>query len=387
MPAESLTPREWAATARSSAGDVALALLVTCVELVLLLDGGSANAFAILLTVATGGALALRRLAPLAVLATTLVAATGVVALDEAPGGMGVLVALYTVARMLERRVSLAALTPTVLVVTFLDVAIEHPNDVNSVLVGMVTVIPLTVGVWGLGAYVQTQQHYRRGLDERAAQLEREREHLARIAVHEERATIARELHDVVAHSVGVMLVGVRGARDVLRMSPDASEEILARVETNGEQSLSELGRILALLREPEERVESRPQPSLAELDELVANFREAGLPVELEIVGKPRLLASGIELSIYRIVQEALTNVLKHARPTRIAVRLAFLGARVRLEVENDGVAAEGGAPAGYGLVGIRERVALLKGELELGATLDGGFRLLVRLPEGEEA
>ena len=109
----------------------------------------------------------------------------------------------------------------------------------------------LAVGIWALGAYAQTQRRYRRELQERAASAEREREQLARIAVHEERASIARELHDIVAHSVSVMLVGVRGARDVLRASPEVAEETLARVERSGEQSLAELRRILALLREP----------------------------------------------------------------------------------------------------------------------------------------
>ena len=194
------------------------------------------------------------------------------------------------------------------------------------------------VGIWGLGAYAQTQRRYRHELQERAASAEREREQLARIAVHEERASIARELHDIVAHSVSVMLVGVRGARDVLRTSPDAAEDTLARVERSGEQSLAELRRILALLREPEQRAESRPQPSLAELDELVASYRAAGLPVRLEVIGEPTPLPSGVELSVYRIVQEALTNALKHSDPTNVTVTLAFRDARLELEVVDDG-------------------------------------------------
>jgi signal transduction histidine kinase len=227
---------------------------------------------------------------------------------------------------------------------------------------------------------------------------EREREQLARIAVHEERASIARELHDIVAHSVSVMLVGVRGARDVLRTSHDVADDTLARVEASGEQSLAELRRILALLRAPEHSAESRPQPSLADLDELVAGFRDAGLPVQLELTGEPQPLAGGVELSVYRIVQEALTNVLKHSHPTRVTVTLAFRGSRLELEVVDDGTTAARGAAAergvneraarggGQGLVGMRERVAVLGGELETGRRVGGGFRVAARLPVGDD-
>ena len=171
------------------------------------------------------------------------------------------------------------------------------------------------VGVWALGAYVQTRRRYLQEQRDRAADLEREREQLARIAEHEERASIARELHDIVAHSVTVMLVGVRGARDVLRSNPRVADETLARVETSGEQSLAELRRILALMRGPEHGAEARPQPSLGQLADLVTEYRDAGLPVRLTVTGEPRSLPGGIELSVYRIVQEALTNALKHAR------------------------------------------------------------------------
>jgi signal transduction histidine kinase len=195
------------------------------------------------------------------------------------------------------------------------------------------------------------------------------------------------------------MLVGVRGARDVLRTSPDVADDTLARVETSGEQSLAELRRILALLRAPEHGADSRPQPSLAELDELVTGYRDAGLPVRLDVIGEPQPLPGGVELSVYRIVQEALTNVLKHSHPTRVTVTLAFRGSRVELEVVDDGTTAERGAAAqrssnersargsGHGLVGMRERVAVLGGELETGRRLGGGFRVAARLPVRDDA
>jgi signal transduction histidine kinase len=189
-----------------------------------------------------------------------------------------VLIAVYTVGVMCERRASLTALVPTAAVVAVLSVATgDVENRDTSALGAAIIAATLTVGMWSLGAYARTQRRYRRELEQRAAYLEREREQLARIAAHEERVSIARELHDIVAHSVSVMLVGLRGARGVLRTSPEVADETLVRVETSGRQSLAELRRILALLRAPAHAAEPRPQPSLAELDELVADYRAGG--------------------------------------------------------------------------------------------------------------
>jgi signal transduction histidine kinase len=205
--------------------------------------------------------------------------------------------------------------------------------------------------------------------------------------VHEERASIARELHDIVAHSVTVMLVGVRGARDVLRSAPETADETLARVERSGEQSLAELRRILALLREPQQTVESHPQPSLAELNELVASYRGAGLQVRLDVIGEPLPLPGGVELSVYRIVQEALTNTLKHTDPSNVTVTLAFRDVRLELEVVDDGTPTTPGAlTTGQGTIGMQERVALLGGELQTGPREGGGFRVAAQLPLGGE-
>jgi signal transduction histidine kinase len=257
---------------RSWAFDVVLALLATGAELVTVVDGGT-SVVAVGLVVVAGGALVLRRSAPLAVLAITLAAGVVVVAVGESPAGASLLIALYTTAAICELRVSLAALVPTVAVVAALSVATaDTAGRETSAVGGAIIAAVLTVGIWGLGAYAQTRRRYQLELEQRAAQLEREREQLARIAVHEERASIARELHDIVAHSVSVMLVGVRGARDVLRSSPDVADDTLARVETSGEQSLVELRRILALLRAPADGAVAHPQPSLAELEQLVAD-------------------------------------------------------------------------------------------------------------------
>jgi signal transduction histidine kinase len=371
---------------RSLAFDAAVALAAAGAEVAAVTDGGQSVA-ALALAALAGLALAARRRAPLATFAVVLAATAAIELSGDSVAGVAPLVALYTAAALLDRRVSLGTLVPTVALVVALALTDSSQDDsqrLSDAAVGS----GLCVGVWALGAYVQTHRRYLRELQDRAADLQREREQLARIAVHEERASIARELHDIVAHSVSVMLVGVRGARDVLRSAPDVADDTLARVETSGEQSLAELRRILTLLRGPEQGAEARPQPSLAQLEELVDEYRDAGLPVRLMVAGEPRALPSGVELSVYRIVQEALTNVLKHARPTEVAVTLSFHGAAgLEIEVVDDGrAAADGAEAAGHGLVGMRERVALQGGELEAGRRVGGGFRVAARLPVGGE-
>jgi signal transduction histidine kinase len=372
---------------RSLAFDVAIAAAATAADLGQLISGGGAPV--IILGCVAGGALVLRRVAPLAVLAMTLAAGLAIVALGGDAAGVSVLVAVYTTASICELQVSLAALALTVAVVVALSIATAGvPGRQTSALGGAIIASALTVGIWGLGAYAQTRRRYLDELKERAASAEREREQLARIAVHEERASIARELHDIVAHSVTVMLVGVRGARDVLCGAPEVADETLARVERSGEQSLAELRRILSLLRDPEQRVHARPQPSLAQLDELVAGYREAGLPVRLELAGTPHPLPGGVELSVYRIIEEALTNVLKHSEPTRVTVTLCYRASRLEIEVVDDGATQPPpAAHAGHGIVGLRERITLLGGELEVGPREGGGFRVAARLPLGGEA
>jgi signal transduction histidine kinase len=375
---------------RSFVFDVALAVVATVAELTQVIGAtGTPARPSLVFAILGGGALALRRRAPLAVLATALAATIGIVAVGDDPSGLAVLIALYTTAVLCELRTSLAALGLTAAISAALSAAAaEAPGRQTSAVSGAIIVAGLCGGVWALGAYAQTRRRYVHELRQRAASAEREREQLARIAVHEERASIARELHDIVAHSVSVMLVGVRGARDVLRASPEVADDTLARVEQSGEQSLIELRRMLGLLREPHQAAESRPQPSLAELDELVAEYRSAGLPVRLERSGTPQPLAGGVELSAYRIVEEALTNALKHADPRRVTVALSFRDASLELEIVDDGTtAAEDDAATGQGLVGMRERVALLGGQFEAGHRTGGGFRVAARLPTGTES
>jgi signal transduction histidine kinase len=372
---------------RSLTFDVAVALAVAGAEVASVTDEGE-GVVSVTLAALAGLALVARRRRPLVTFAIVFAATAAVAVAADTPAGLAALVALYTTAATLERRISLAVLVLTLALLPVVALTNSNVSDSQQLTDGVLGAA-CCVGVWALGAYVQTRRRYTQELRDRAAQLEREQEQLTRIAEHEERASIARELHDIVAHSVGVMLVGVRGARGVLRSAPEVADETLARVETSGEQSLQELRRILALLRGPEERAEAHPQPSLAQLEDLVEEYREAGLPVRLTVAGEQRTLLSGVELSVYRIVQEALTNVLKHARPTEVTVTLSFRGADgLEIEVVDDGrPAGDGAYTAGHGLVGMRERVALLGGELETGPRPGGGFRVAARLPVGRDA
>jgi signal transduction histidine kinase len=351
--------------------DIALAAATTFVEIGLLFNDGTRPAFVpIAVTVLTGAVLLARRPFGLAVIAVTVASAAVLAAAGYSPGGAPVVVALWSLAETRDRRVSLTVLAP---VVVFL-------------LAESICAPPSPIGAWMLGAYMQTRRRYVRAVEERAATLEREREQLDLIAAQRERGAIARELHDIVAHSVTVMLIGVRGARDVLETEPQVAARTLERVETSAEESLAELRRILVLLR-GEHAAETRPQPSLADLAELVAGYRAAGLPVRLETTGEPLDLPSGVELSAYRIIEEALTNALKHAGATLVTVRLDYGGTELEVRVHDDGTGGEEPGPGGHGLVGMRERVAVLGGELETGRAPDGGFRVAARLPIGEPA
>jgi signal transduction histidine kinase len=218
-------------------------------------------------------------------------------------------------------------------------------------------------------------------LEERAVRLEEEREERERVAVAEERRRIARDLHDVVAHGVGVMTVQAGAARLLLEDDPARAREPLLAVEQAGRQALAELRRLLGILRRDERDSGLRPQPGLADLDELVAQARRAGLPVELVVEGAPVALPAGVDLAAYRIVQEGLTNTHKHAGPARAGVAVRYEPDALELEITDDGRAGANGG-GGHGLVGMRERVALYGGRLEAGPRPKGGFTIHAHLP-----
>lgn len=255
----------------------------------------------------------------------------------------------------------------------------------------------LTVTVlmsWVLGDSLRTRRAYYAQLEERAARLEREREARARVAVAAERARIARELHDVVAHNVSVMVVQADGAAYVLDTAPEQSRSALETIAVTGRQALAEMRRLLGVLRtevgEPAQSGEYVPQPGVEQLSELVEQVRSSGLAVDFRIEGTPRPLPSSVELTAYRIVQEALTNTRKHGGPGASArVRLSYTREELALLVEDDGGSArgelyeQGGADGqGHGLIGMRERIGMVGGRLDVGPRPGGGFRISAVLP-----
>jgi signal transduction histidine kinase len=236
---------------------------------------------------------------------------------------------------------------------------------------------------WATGFILSRRTAHARELAERAERLEQARAAEAERAVDEERARIARELHDVVGHSVSVMTVQASAVRRLLRDDQVKEREALLVVEETGRQALAEMRVMVGVLRRPEESPTLAPQPSLDSLDGLVAQMREAGLPVTLRFEGEPRALPPGLDLTAYRLVQEGLTNALKHAKASSAEVVVTYGDDELELEVTDDG---RGGATrsddGGHGLVGMRERVAVYGGELDSGPRADGGYRLHVRLP-----
>ncbi len=210
----------------------------------------------------------------------------------------------------------------------------------------------------------------------------RRREEEAQRAVEEERSRIARELHDVVAHSVSVMTVQASAVRRLLKPEQEREREALTVVEETGRQALTEMRRLIGIMRTAGESAALAPQPGMKTLDRLVEQMREAGMPVELTVQGEPFDLPPGIDLSAYRIVQEALTNALKHAGPARAWVAVRYGDGEVEVDVENDGRSNGDGESGGLGLVGMRERVAMCGGELRAGPREGGGYRISATLP-----
>jgi signal transduction histidine kinase len=242
----------------------------------------------------------------------------------------------------------------------------------------------LFLTVWLLAFGLGRKLEQAREAEERAGRIERQREAEARAAVAEERARIARELHDVVGHSVSVMTVQASGVRRLLRPDQEREREALLVVEQAGREALAEMRRLVGVLRRPEEAPALAPQPSLQHLERLVEQAREAGLPVDVQVEGEATELPAGVDLTAYRLVQEALTNTMKHAQATRAEVVVRYRDDAVELQVTDDGRGSSDGTSesGGHGLVGMRERVTVYGGELEAGPVPEGGYRLRVRLP-----
>jgi signal transduction histidine kinase len=236
--------------------------------------------------------------------------------------------------------------------------------------------------VYGFARWMRSRRLEMAQLQEQTTRLERDREALAQAAVAAERARIARELHDLVAHSMGVIVIQSQAAQRQLPSDPATAKRAMVSIEVTGRQGLAEMRRLLDILIGTDEQAPLTPQPGLRQLDSLLDQVRLAGLPVELSVEGEQCPLPPGVDLSAYRIIQEALTNTLRHAGPARARVSLRYCHDGVDVEVADDGTAARAGLVGGHGLIGMRERVALYGGSLNTGHQPDGGYLVRAHLP-----
>ena len=300
----------------------------------------------------------------------------------ESPVAAGLICASYSLgAHAPERRHSIVGFVGF-LVTGFAVVLISDPQYIPDTLF---IVLVLSIA-WVIGDSLRTRRQYQQSVLERAERAEALRDSLAQRAVAEERTRIARDLHDVVAHSMSLMVVQAGAARRVAATDPEASMAALEAIETVGRNSLGEMRRILGVLRGEEDPTVLAPQPDIAALDALVDEFRAAGLPVTVAIGGTPRTLTPSVELTVYRIVQESLTNTLKHAGASATSVIIDYEDDTLRIEVEDDGTGVptflptEAGSQKGH--IGIRERVAAFGGFFTARPKLDGGYHVSATLP-----
>jgi signal transduction histidine kinase len=320
--------------------------------------------------------LLVRRRYPLAVLAVATAALIAQVAAIDLFAPLPAGIALFTVAVELDRRDSLRAGIATLVVIAPALLASggwTHPVKLVGPLLGFAV-------AWLIGDSIRTRRRYIGALEERAERLEREREAEAARAVAEEQARIARELHDVIAHALSVIVVQAAAAQDVFARRPERAREALEAIERSGRGALQELRGLLGSVRG--EEVAFAPPPRLADLDHLLEELRESGLPVSVTIEGQPAALPEAVDLSAYRVVQEALTNTLKHAHATNAEVALRWKDDALELEIRDNGVGSTGTNGTGHGIVGMQERLALLGGTLAAGPETDGGFKVLAVIP-----
>jgi signal transduction histidine kinase len=373
--------------------DVALAVALSVfAQLDLRLDLDNSTPFgppwagAVCTLVATG-ALAFRRRAPLATALTVAAAVAGpelftVLTISLWGDFVPMLVAAYSVARHADRQRAAAGILAIATAVVVLLLRVPSIGAKQNIPFAFVPLVLVTLA----GRVLRRRQRSHAALSLQATRLAEDQEAWVRDAVAAERARIARELHDVVAHCVSVMVIQAGAAEDLLDRDPDAARRPLRAVQDTGQEAVAELGRMLGLLRGAAPPDTLLPQPGIAQLPELVASVRAAGLPVDLELQGDPGDLPPGVDVTLYRLTQEALTNVLKHARGARATVVLRCTGTSVELSVFDDGHESgkndSAGPGLGHGLIGMRERVALYGGTLSAGRRADGGFAVDAVLP-----
>jgi signal transduction histidine kinase len=286
-------------------------------------------------------------------------------------------IGLYSVGAYAERSRSVAGLA-VVLGLVALGVALSPDHGPGDFGFGAL----VFTAPWLAGRARRRDRQQTHALRELTHELDRERDAEARLAVAHERSRIARELHDVIAHCVSTMVVQAAAAEQVMQSRPTRAKEALGSIQSTGRDAIDELRRLVGILRESDESPALAPRAGVDELETLADKTRRAGLPIELKIEGRPRPLPPGVDLCAYRVVQEALTNALKHAGPARAEVSLRYTRDSLSLEIVDDGQGTPGPQGAGFGLLGMRERVDLYGGDLESGQLKGGGYAIRVTLP-----
>jgi signal transduction histidine kinase len=294
-------------------------------------------------------------------------------------------IALYTLVAYVGRKQAALFVLANALI-NGIQVPLQF-DDRADVISTMIVVVLMFALCWVFGEFVGARRAYHEEVERRLALLEVERDHQARMAVAEERARIARELHDIVAHAVSVIVVQADGAAYAVHTKPELAERAVKTISATGREALTELRRLLGVLRSEDAEGELTPQPGTRSLAELAERVRAVGLPVRLELVGEVDDLPAGVGLGIYRIVQEALTNSLKHAAGpgTRAVVRVVRSGDQVTLDITDNGqqpVRSLVGVAGGNGLIGMRERALVFGGSLDAGPGPYGGWHVRARLP-----
>jgi signal transduction histidine kinase len=342
------------------------------------------NLVSVLLAIGVAAPYYFRRHAPLAVLlisgACVAALAVGDYQTGAAPGVL--LVGVYTVAAwcdVRDRAIGAGATVIGLIVVAVMGVPGASGTGIALNFAGF-------AAAYLFGSTIRNRRLYREQLEARASALERERNEETRRALAEERLRIAQELHDVVAHSMGVIAVQAGVGAHVIDSEPGEGKKALEAISQTSRSTLVEIRRMLGGLRD-DEGVSYVPAPGLADLHRLVRDVAGAGLHAEVRVEGTTTELPPGVDLTAYRIVQEALTNVLKHAGRATATVVIAYEDKVLRLEILDDGRGVNGRATGGHGLAGMRERVGVYGGSFEAGPLTGGGFRVAVRLPYGETA
>ena len=365
--------------------DVALALVLFALTEAFVVTGTLMSGGATALSVASAAALTLplawRRRAPLA--AAVFVA--GAIVVDDLVAGWdgavisfpSSIIAAYSAGAHARQRHAIAALA-ALTGANLIDALGAPGNRAGDLALGLVV---FSLVPWLVGQALRRERARTAELQELAAQLAAEREQRTREAVSAERGRIARELHDIVGHAISLIAVQADAAGRLLRRDPSRAREPLEAIQTTSRGALAEMRQLVGLLRESDEQPLLGPQPGVGDLTRLVDNARQAGLPVTVELTGERRALPATIDLAAYRIVQEGLTNVHKHAGAAPTSITIHYEESHLDVEVRNggDGASASG---RGHGLIGIRERVALLGGELETGPVENGDFVVHARLP-----